>query len=58
MPAFENQLLLVDRSHVLDQGLRGVVRDDVIVLGNRVQDGRADVAEIGALAAERQLALE
>src|SRR6266852_7036465 len=55
---FEDQLLLVGRSRALDEGVRGIVRDDVIVLGNRVQDGRPDVAEIRPLAAERELAAE
>src|ERR1700730_14512057 len=58
MPPFENHLLLVGRPRALDEGFGGIVRDDMIVLGNRVQDRHSDVAEIGPLATERELVAE
>ena len=43
MPALQDYLLLVGGANLLDQRLSGLIGDDVIVLGDRVQDRNLDL---------------
>src|SRR6185295_9127242 len=48
------QLLLVLASHLVHQPRRLAGRGDVVVLGDHVQEARLELAQVDALAADRQ----
>ena len=52
MAALEDDFFLVLRSDLLDQMFRGLVRHDVIVLRDRMEDRRLDLPEIDLAAAD------
>ena len=51
MPAFENDFALVGGADPRDQMFRRLIRHDVIVFGNRMQDRHPDLVELRRAAA-------
>ena len=58
MPAFQYHLFLVGRADLRDQVFGRIIRHDVIMLGDRMQDRHGDLVEPGRASAYRHRVVE